>query len=286
MTKTNILVTGANGQLGSAIREISAHYPHFRFLFTDLDDLDITDASAFRRFVQVNPVSIVINCAACTAVDKAEEDEEKAFLINAKACEILAKASHEYDFKLIHISTDFVFSGKQNHPYKEEDTAEPVSVYGKSKLEGEKLIRQNTSNYLILRTSWLYYQLGHNFVRTMLRLSRERDELRVVYDQVGCPTYAGDLAEAILHILTAFPNASGLYHYANEGVISWYDFTQAIMELSECDCPVRPILSAQFPTPAARPTYSVLDKTKIKEEFGIKIPYWRHSLKKCMDKMN
>jgi len=285
MKKKKVLITGAKGQLGSAIGEVSKKYDSLECCFTDLDELDITNAGALDAFMERLRPDILINCAAYTAVDKAEEEKDKAFLINSHACGNLAQMSLKYGCKLLHISTDFVFDGRQNTPLHENDPTGPLSVYGASKLEGEKRILSACPDALIIRTSWLYYQQGHNFVRTMQRYGRERAELSVVYDQLGSPTYAGDLAQAVLQIISAFPDAKGIYHYANEGVISWFDFAKTIMELSEIKCQLHPVLTSQYPTAAKRPAYSVLDKAKFRESFGIAIPWWKDSLRICIEKM-
>lgn len=279
-----ILVTGANGQLGSELKDLAPQYPQYRFFFTDVEQLDITDASAIDTFVQTNNINALINCAAYTAVDKAESEVVLADQINHIAVKNLAEVAKEHQCKLIHISTDYVFDGTHHIPYVETDAPNPQSVYGATKLAGEEAMREiNPSNSIIIRTSWVYSSFGTNFVKTMLRLSTERSVLNVIADQVGTPTYAADLAQHILDLLPQLSNDNvKVYHYTNEGVCSWYDFAQAIFEISNIDCRVIPITTAQYPTAAKRPHYSVLNKTKIKEVFNIEISYWREALKRCL----
>jgi dTDP-4-dehydrorhamnose reductase len=285
-----ILVTGAYGQLGNEIKILSKKYSEFRFVFTDVDTLDITDENQVRRFFEKEKPEFVINCAAYTAVDKAESEMETAQLINATAPALLAKHSVKHNSGFIHISTDYVFNGKTFVPYSETDPVQPESIYGKTKLAGENLIRSSESKAVIIRTSWLYSSFGNNFVKTMLRLGKERDLLKVVFDQVGTPTYAADLANAVLSIASVYEKqpenfTTGVYHYSNEGVASWYDFAKSIFEISGLSCNVLPVLSDEFPTPAKRPHYSVLNKSKIKSTFNLEIPYWKDSLKKCIEKL-
>lgn len=285
-----ILVTGAYGQLGNEINSLAAKYPEWQFLFTDVDSLDITNESALEIYFKDNKPGFVVNCAAYTAVDKAETDIETARKVNAVAPKLLGKYSKKVGAKLIHISTDYVFDGEAFTPYSEEDKVNPKGVYGETKLQGEQNCLLENHESIIIRTSWLYSSFGGNFVKTMLRLSKEQGKLKVVYDQVGTPTYAADLANAILSIIEISIDepekfVSGIYHYSNEGVASWYDFAKAIFEISEVKCAVSPVRSAEFPTPAKRPNFSILDKSKIKNTFGITIPYWRESLKKCMQKL-
>ena len=283
---SNILVTGANGQVGSEIRELSLENEH-KFFFTDSQDLDICDKERTENFCKENCVDIIINCAAYTAVDKAESESESADSVNHLAVKYLAEISKKQNIKLIHISTDYVFDGRNFKPYVETDASNPQGVYGKTKLDGENaMLKINPENSMIIRTSWVYSSYGTNFVKTMLRLGKERDELGVIFDQVGTPTYAGDLAETILAILPQLNNKNvELYHYSNEGVCSWYDFAKAIFELSEIGCDVNSIETKEYPTPAKRPHYSLLNKAKIKREYNITIPYWRDSLKECLMKM-
>jgi len=286
-----ILITGAYGQLGNEIKVISASFPDWKFLFTDVDSLDITDENAVNIYFKHNLPDFVINCAAYTAVDKAESDIETAKKVNELAPKLLAKYSKITGARFIHISTDYVFDGEAFKPYSEEDLVNPKSVYGKTKLQGELNCFEENPETVVIRTSWLYSSFGNNFVKTMLRLGTERSQLNVVFDQIGTPTYAADLAVSILVIIKASEeNAEkfvpGIYHYSNEGVASWYDFSKAIFEISGINCKVDPVLSGQFPTAAKRPNFSVLDKSKIKNTFGITIPYWKESLKSCIQKLN
>lgn len=279
-----ILVTGANGQLGKELEKLSPNFSDFKFLFYDKNALDIADADAVRQCFEQEEINYCVNCAAYTAVDKAEEEEELAFKINALGPENLAKACDRSQATLIQISTDFVFDGKQSTPYKETDLPSPLSVYGKSKLKGELTACENNPKTIVIRTSWLYSWFGKNFLKTILRLTKEREELKVVYDQIGTPTQAADLAEAILKIILKLEEGNisdpyGLYHYSNEGVASWYDFAAAILEMSGSKIKLLPILSEDFPTPAQRPALSVLDKRKIKEVFGLEIGHWMERLK-------
>ncbi|MFV0378604.1 MAG: dTDP-4-dehydrorhamnose reductase [Mangrovibacterium sp.] len=282
-----VLVTGANGQLGSEIKRRSSGLSGLEFLFTDVAELDLTDFDAVKLYCEREKPSFIINCAAYTAVDVAETDGELAELINTKVPACLGKVGKSVGAKLIHISTDYVFDGLACTPYSETDLVDPDSVYGTTKLNGEIALVKEDASAMIIRTSWLYSPFGKNFVKTMMRLGEERDELKVVCDQVGTPTYAGDLAEAILEIVAqavvmAESWKSGIYHYSNEGVCSWYDFAKAIHELAQIECNVYPIETGEYPTPAKRPAYSVLNKTKIKRNYGIEIPYWRDSLKLCI----
>ncbi len=272
--QNRILITGSNGQLGSEIRKLIPGA-----LFTDVQELDITSLENVKEFVNKHEIETIINCAAYTAVDKAEDDAEVAFAINAEGpCNLAATGC-----RLIHISTDYVFDGSGCRPYIESDPANPVSVYGKTKLEGEKKVLSLTDNAVILRTAWLYSATGNNFVKTMLRLGRERSTVGVVCDQIGSPTFAGDLAEAICRILPKMNNdTTGVYHYTNEGVCSWYDFAWEIMKKSGSDCKVLPLTSSDYPTRAQRPSYSVLSKRAVKETFDLEIPYWKESLEKCL----
>ena len=285
----NILVTGANGQLGSEIKVLSKNYP-YHFFFTDKDKLDITKKEEIEKFVKEKDIDLIINCAAYTAVDKAEEEKELADLINHKAVKYLANVSKENDITLIHISTDYVFDGKNYKPYKEDDKTSPQGIYGLTKLKGEEAFINLGARGIIIRTSWVYSTFGHNFVKTMLRL-KDRKELGVVFDQIGTPTYARDLAKAILEIIDKNYEKlndfkTEIFHYSNEGVCSWYDFAKAIFEIKDIDIKINPIETKEYPTPAKRPHYSVLNKSKIKKEFNIEIPYWRESLKKCLKEIN
>ncbi len=284
----NILVTGANGQLGNEMQIVSKNSKD-KYIFTDVCDgyekLDITDLDAIRRMVAENDVKCIINCAAWTNVDKAETAGDIVETLNATAPENLAKAMKEVGGLLVHISTDYVFGGDPyNTPCREDQKGTPTGVYGLTKLHGEQKIQAVGGHYIIIRTAWLYSEFGHNFVKTMLNLTATKPQLKVVFDQTGTPTYAGDLAEAIFDIIDnrKFEGHDGVYHFSNEGVCSWYDFTKKIAELAGHDsCDIQPCHSNEFPSPVTRPAYSVLDKTKIKETFGLKIPYWVDSLKKC-----
>jgi len=282
-----ILVTGSKGQLGSDIRDESAFYPEIDFDFTDIEELDLTNPHTVEKYFSINHPDLCINCAAYTAVDKAEDEPELALLINEGTVKTLAQICNKYKTKLIHISTDYIFDGTNHRPYAESDKATPNSAYGRSKLKGEQTIKTNNPDSMIIRTSWLYSSYGHNFVKTMIRLSEERDEIKVVADQVGTPTYSGDLAKAILRIITNFDKnqLKGIYHYSNEGVTSWYDFARAIMEVTHANCKVLPIESKDFPAKANRPFYSVLNKSKIKADFKLEIPYWLDSLKVAIQKI-
>lgn len=282
----NILVTGSNGQLGSEIKELSIEYK-YNFFFTDRDNLDISNEKDIKNFIETNDINTIINCAAHTAVDKAEEDEVNADKINHSAVKYLAKISKEKNIKLIHISTDYVFDGTNHKPYIESDITNPNGVYGRTKLDGEKALQEiNPKNSIIIRTSWVYSSYGANFVKTMLRLGKERDSLGVIFDQVGTPTYARDLAKTILDILPKIINDKvEIYHYSNEGVLSWYDFAKEIMKMAKIHCKINPIETKEYPTPATRPHYSLLNKSKIKEDFGIIIPYWKDSLDECLQNM-
>ena len=282
----NILITGANGQLGSEIKELASSFPNWCFIYTDVDELDITNINDLEKFFKDNLIDVVINCAAYTAVDKAESEEEKAALINITASKNLAIVSDKNKSLLIHISTDFIFDGSSSVPYKEKDKPGPLSVYGMTKLEGEREIIKNSNKHVIIRTGWLYSSFGSNFVKNIRRLASERGRLNMIYDQTGSPTYARDLARTILEILPKFKDRyREIYHYSNEGVTSWYDFAKAICEFSKIECDIYPIETKDYPTPAVRPHYSVLNKNKIKKDFGIIIPYWRDSLKECIGRL-
>ena len=282
-----ILITGSYGQLGNEINVLSSKFPDWQFLFTDVDTLDITNEEAVKVFFKENQPDFVINCAAYTAVDKAESDFETAEKVNALAPKFLAKYSKKAGAKIIHISTDYVFDGTAFTSYSETDAVNPQGVYGVTKLLGEQNCLVENPDCIVIRTSWLYSTFGNNFVKTMLRLGKERGALNVVFDQIGTPTYAADLAATILSIIQISEKekgkfAPGIYHYSNEGVASWYDFAKAIFEISGIKCAVSPVLSQEFPTPAKRPNFSVLNKAKIRNNFGIDIPYWRDSLKVCL----
>ena len=284
----NILVTGANGQLGNEMRIVSRESAD-NYIFTDVAELDITNLEAVRCMVAEKNVKVIVNCAAYTNVDKAEEDVEFCELLNAKAVENLAVAMKEVDGLLVHVSTDYVFGGDPyNTPCTEDKKGTPTGVYGLSKLHGEQNIQRVGCHHLIIRTAWLYSEFGKNFVKTMLALTASKPQLKVVFDQVGTPTYAYDLAAAIFDILEnrKFEGNDGIYHYSNEGVCSWYDFTKMIAEYAgNRDCDIQPCHSNEFPSKVVRPAYSVLDKTKIKNTFGLSVPYWTDSLKRCLATM-
>lgn len=280
-----ILVVGSNGQLGSEIRELTKDDNSNKYFYTDVTELDITDKSAVSIFVEDNQIDIIINCAAYTQVDKAEDDKETAYLINAIATQNLAEVCDEFNATLFHISTDYVFDGSNSTPYTESEPTTPLGVYGKSKLKSEKLIQESGCSHIIIRTSWLYSSFGNNFVKTIGKLSKEKEELKVVFDQVGTPTYARDLAIAILTIIEKdeFKNRNQIYHFSNEGVCSWYDFAIAINNYFGHNCNIKPCHSDEFPTKVNRPHFSVLDKSKIKNDFGLNISYWHDSLKQCVE---
>ena len=285
-TTYNILVTGSNGQLGSEIRELASKYS-YNFFFTDRNNIDITSKDSIKEFCQTNSINVIINCAAYTAVDKAQSDIENADLVNRKAVKKLSIVAKELDIKLIHISTDYVFDGKNFKPYVEEFQTNPQSVYGKTKLDGENEIRDiNPLNSIIIRTSWVYSYYGNNFVKTMLRLGKEKEELGVIFDQIGTPTYAKDLAKTILDIIPQIENSKvEIYNYSNEGVLSWYDFAKEIMKMAKLNCKVKAIETYQYPTPAKRPHFSLLNKSKIKQKFNIEIPYWKDGLDDCLKRL-
>lgn len=287
----NILVTGAYGQLGNEVRVLSANYPQYNFMFTDVDSLDICDKNELIDFVTGNDIRYIINCAAYTAVDKAEDDAELCEKINATAVKNLGLAAAEAGAGIIHVSTDYVFDGTSCRPYSEDMPTKPCSVYGKTKLKGEKNLLKACPNAIVIRTAWLYSPFGNNFVKTMIKLGSERESLNVIFDQVGTPTYAEDLADAILkamdQTIDTEHNKGGVYHFSNEGVCSWYDFTIKIHELAGIKtCKVNPIETKDYPTKAARPHYSVLNKTKIKQTFNITIPHWEASLKNCIKELS
>ncbi len=283
-----VLVTGANGQLGNEMRCLAEGVNEACFVFTDVAELDITDLQAVRRCMNEHRISVVVNCAAYTNVDKAEDDAERADRINHTAVENLAVACRETEAVFIHVSTDYVFQGNGNLPCREEDPTDPLGVYGKTKLAGEQTIEANGCRYLIFRTAWLYSAFGNNFVKTMRRLTAEREHLAVVFDQVGTPTYAADLAALIYHVIETGKcrEHQGIYHFSNEGVCSWYDFAKEIAALSGHECDIVPCHSDELPSKIKRPAYSVLDKTKVKKDFDYKIPYWKESLVQCIHKLN
>jgi dTDP-4-dehydrorhamnose reductase len=290
--KNKILVTGANGQLGRCFLQLPAPIPGLTYVFADSTTLDITDRKAVQAFFQQHSIRWCINCAAYTAVDRAEQDSRLARQVNVAGVRNLAEACAAAAIPLIHVSTDYVYHSKQNTPYKEDDAVHPKSVYARSKLAGERAAFRTNPHTMVIRTSWVYAPWGQNFVRTMLNLGRTRDELKVVFDQVGTPTFAPDLAEAILVVITAVETAAipisgirGIWHYSNEGVASWYDFSKAIFTAKNINCAVFPIESRDFSTAASRPHFSVLNKAKIKTAFGLRIPHWQESLMRCLEQM-
>ncbi len=281
----NILITGADGQLGSEIKTIANNFKNNNYFFTDIPELDITDKTAVFEFCKKNKINYIINCAAYTAVDLAETEIELSNLINSEAPKILAEISKQLKIKIIHISTDYVFDGTNFQPYTEDDKPNPTSQYGKSKLAGEKNILKNPET-IIIRTSWLYSSFGKNFVKTILNLAKQRNELTIISDQIGTPTYAYDLAYTILEIISNKKFISGIYNFSNQGVASWYDFAIEIIKIKKINTNIVSILTKDYPTPAKRPFYSILDKTKFINTFNINIPYWRDSLNICLHKLN
>ncbi len=282
MDKQVILVTGSNGQLGKELQQLADAYPQYRFVFASREDLKLHHYGLVENFFIATKPHYCINCAAYTAVDKAESEQDMAMLVNGEAVGNLAAICKKYNTKFIHISTDYVFDGESETPYKEDDVTGPINTYGRSKLLGEQLCLKEDSDAIIIRTAWVYSSFGHNFVKTMMRLMSERNELNVVADQVGSPTYAADLAKAILDIIACGKWESGIYHYSNEGKISWYDFAQAIKEITGSKAIVHPIETAQYPTPARRPKFSLLNKEKIKSTYGVEVPEWKESLQACI----
>lgn len=286
MQSKRILVTGSNGQLGCEMRRLGAVSPN-EYFFTDIAELDITDKAAVAAFVAEHGIEIIVNCAAYTDVDRAEEDEPTAERINSDAVRNLAEAMKAVDGTLFHISTDYVFGLDGNVPRTEDMPLDPLGAYGRTKLHGEQAIAASGCKHIIVRTAWLYSEHGHNFLKTMLRLTAERESLNVVFDQTGTPTYAGDLALAIFSIIEGgmYEGNGGVYHFSNEGVCSWYDFAREIAAATGSKCNIVPCHSGEFPSKAVRPPYSVLDKTKIKAAFGIEIPHWRDSIIYCLRRM-
>jgi len=282
-----ILITGGNGQLGKCIQSVISNYTSIDATFTDVEELNICDYDELEAYLKLNPFDFIVNCAAYTAVDKAETEQTAAKKINAEAVRNIGIISSELNIKVIHISTDYVFDGKSYKPYQENELALPESVYGETKLLGEKYLLETNPNSIVIRTSWLYSEFANNFVKTMIRLGKEREELKVVSDQIGSPTYAIDLAHTILKIIEHSDKnknkfTSGVFHYSNEGICSWYDFTINIHQMMGINCKVLPIESKDYPTAAPRPFYSVLNKNKIKKTYNLIIPYWRDSLEKCL----
>jgi dTDP-4-dehydrorhamnose reductase len=283
MEKPVILVTGSNGQLGKELQQLADSYPQYRFVFASRDDMQLHVFGLVENFFIATKPQYCINCAAYTAVDKAEGEEELAMLVNGEAVGNLAAVCKKYQTKLVHISTDYVFDGESETPYKEDDATGPINTYGKSKLLGEQLCMKEDPDAIIIRTAWVYSSFGNNFVKTMMRLMNERNELNVVADQIGSPTYAADLAKAILDIISSGKWESGIYHYSNEGKISWFEFAQTIKEITNSKAIVHPIETAQYPTPARRPHYSLLNKEKIKSTYSVAVPDWEASLKTCIE---
>ena len=279
---TTILITGSHGQLGNEMQQVAARFPAFRFIYTDVEDLDICDKAALNAFVKANAVNVIVNCAAYTAVDKAEDDVELCYKINAEAVRNIGEVAHQNGLKVVHVSTDYVFDGTNYLPYSEDQAVSPNTVYGKSKLAGEQALMETCEQTVILRTAWLYSSFGNNFVKTMIKLGTERDSLNVIFDQIGTPTYAADLADTILKILSHETFTPGMYHFSDEGVCSWYDFTKTIHRIAGITCDVRPIETKDYPARTPRPHYSVLNKAKIKATYGITIPHWEESLERCM----
>lgn len=282
---TKVLVTGAKGQLGQCIQSIAHQYPTLNFLFVDKQQMDITNIIQISEFFKTHKVDWCINCAAYTAVDQAENHKEEAYQINVLGTRNIAQICQEYDAKLIHISTDFVFDGLKSSPYTERDATNPINVYGETKLKGELEVKAHCASHFIIRTSWLYSEFGHNFMKTMLRLASERDILRVVNDQIGSPTYALDLAEALLHIIQKDKDHYGVFHYSNQGQISWFEFAKTIFELVNHHIVLEQILTKDYPTLATRPLYSVLDTSKISEAFNLEIPFWKDGLVTALSKV-
>jgi len=277
-----ILITGSHGQLGNEMQQAATRFPAFRFIYTDVEDLDICDKAALDAFVKANAVNVIVNCAAYTAVDKAEDDVELCYKINAEAVRNIGEVAHQNGLKVVHVSTDYVFDGTNYVPYSEDQAVSPNTVYGKSKLAGEQALMETCEQAVILRTAWLYSSFGNNFVKTMIKLGTERDSLNVIFDQIGTPTYAADLADTILKILSHETFTPGMYHFSDEGVCSWYDFTKTIHRIAGITCDVRPIETKDYPARTPRPHYSVLNKAKIKATYGITIPHWEESLERCM----
>lgn len=282
----SVLITGAEGQLGNCLKDRLKNHPTLEMFYTDISTLDITDKEAFSHFITKHNITDIINCAAYTAVDKAEEDRETCRLVNTEAVRIIGESAAVTGARIIHISTDYVFDGKNHRPYTEEDVPHPLSVYGQTKYEGEKALMNAHNKAMILRTSWLYSEYGNNFVKTMLRLAQEHKEVRVVADQIGTPTYAGDLADALVEMLTNDIFTPGIYHFSNEGACSWYDFAHEIFKQSHQNTTVTPIGTVDYPTRAQRPYYSLLNKNKIKSILHRGIPHWTEGLNNCLRKMN
>lgn len=277
-----ILITGSHGQLGNEMQLAASRFPDFNYLYTDIGELDICDKNALDAFVKAHQVNTIVNCAAYTAVDKAEDDEALCYKINTDAVRNIGEVAGENELKVVHISTDYVFDGTNYMPYTEDQQVCPSSVYGKSKLAGENALFESCDQVVIIRTAWLYSSFGNNFVKTMMKLGIERDSLNVIFDQIGTPTYAADLANTILKVVSHVPFVPGIYHFSDEGVCSWYDFTKAIHRIAGITCNVHPIETKDYPARTPRPHYSVLNKSKIKSTYGIEIPHWEESLLKCI----
>ncbi len=292
MTNPTILITGSKGQLGRSFQHLSVQYPKWQFLFVDIEELDITNRRAVFAFFEKNKVNWCINCAAYAAVDKAESDAVLARRVNVAGARNLAEACAKYAIPLIHFSTDYVYHTRQNLPYGEDDSTSPKGVYARTKLAGDRAALKANPLTMVIRTSWLFAPYGHNFVRTMMRFGAEQSSLNVVYDQLGSPTYAPDLAAMVLHIIQKIEHKLidrktmvGIWHYSNEGVCSWYDFAKAVMDIKGLPCKINPIETKDFPLPAPRPPFSVLNKAKIKKAFGLAIPHWRESLERCLSEI-
>ena len=292
--KKRILITGANGQVGMELRHLAPAFPAFQFIFSTREEMSLDNAESINAYLEGQDPHYIVNCAAYTAVDKAKSEKELAYKVNAEAPGFIASYCNKNNVQLIHISTDYVFNGNGSRPYREDDATDPVNLYGDSKVQGEKSVMQFNPSSIIIRTAWVYSEFGKNFVKTMMRLMAEKDQLNVVSDQYGTPTYAADLAAAIINIILVLEDPArqspadtypGIYHFSNEGNISWYDFAVAIKELSGSNCAVNPIATSQYPTPAKRPSYSVLDKTKIRKTFGIIVTNWKESLAVCIKKI-
>ena len=277
-----LLITGAYGQLGNEMRVALERYPHLESIFTDVDTLDITDKNAVDAFVALHQPNVLINCAAYTAVDKAEDDLALCYKINCDAVRNLGEVAQAHGMTVIHVSTDYVFDGTNHIPYTEDMAVSPTNVYGKSKLAGERELRKVCPEAIIIRTSWLYSGFGNNFVKTMLKLGNERSQLKVIFDQIGTPTYAADLADSMLQIIDSAKFVPGIYHFSNEGVCSWYDFTKMIFKLAHVECEVLPIESKDYAVRTPRPHYSVLNKSKLKSTYNQAIPYWMDGLERCL----
>lgn len=282
----NVLVTGGNGQLGSEIREITSEFSdQLRLFFVTRENLNLENEAEIEKFISTNQIQAIVNTAAYTAVDLAEKETEKAKISNVIIPKLLAKIANSHKIQMLHISTDFAFDGKSGKPYKEDDQTSPISVYGRTKEEGEREVLSELPKAIIVRTSWVYSKYGNNFLKTMRRLGKERPELKVIYDQIGTPTWARDLARVILKMIQ-IKDLSGFYHYSNEGIASWYDFAKEILDLSQIKTKILPIETSEYPTPATRPTYSVLNKKKIKQSLNIEIPHWKDSLKACLSELD